>query len=898
MPTMKDAEAFTQLLREKFSDKGFAKYSRFLYDFVNLRIDFQVFLDGVMGLMNGHPALIPEFNKFLPKGYASASKQYVFFSSATKSGDFPHKCNQDDALTTVADDEPFRGKEIQSRNCESGAKKCDFDPQCLPDTHYLYQFQKIGEKKKILWGTNDYKIREEAIYEFLSRVKQRVGDGVYKRFLQLFSGLKVKAHGDIDGRNKDVLELLKDHPELQTDFSVLNTCKNQGFMKRFEFGGLDDLVGEEEEAATSLHKSSDDKRDIHESSKTNPEITEEAKKWRHRFLIKRSYDKGPDNEPIFKKPKKSSPESDIVAGVATESSPGECRMKNDNFVNTELELWTPASRICGQNYVNTDLELSIKMPPLVMFEVAGLLEYLTEVMDLSLRETSAEIQSTSEGEEFKSETLDRISNLPDAILIYMLSFLPTKFAAQTEILSKRWQDLWVEVPTLDFDMHLRANFKGEESTFDALAKTQMESFQNFVNRLLARRGNLSLRRFRLACDGIEPECLLSWMSSIHGLEELDLEICRLGESPLSTFHFTSEPLRVLKLFGHFCLNIPSTLSFPRLETLHLSIADYIDDLSIRKLLSNCPVLENLKIERSEWDNIRNFVISAPSLKRLDLVFQIHEMYLYDSETDEEFECSLFVDAPNVEYLRLLDYMSKSVEVNPMPYVTEANISVSKIAECDDRTREEIRNYGNNVCALFHSIANVKHLTVRSFTLEALSDAFDRRMPIFLNLVHLEVDFETVNGAMLLPSLLEVSPMLETLILPQGITNPAEQDQGFSYEENRRFSYLWIPPKQVPHCLLYTLKVVEIRQVTGEVEEELKLLKYFLQNAMVLERMTILCHEFIISGGPLDNVKERTSAARALVDRFPFRHDLMNYVRGSSVCQLDIHIPEPTILNWA
>ncbi|MCH91865.1 F-box/FBD/LRR-repeat protein [Trifolium medium] len=48
-------------------------------------------------------------------------------------------------------------------------------------------------------------------------------------------------------------------------------------------------------------------------------------------------------------------------------------------------------------------------------------------------------------------TEDRISSLPDPILHHILSFLPTKFAASTTILSKRWNPLWLSVPTLHFD---------------------------------------------------------------------------------------------------------------------------------------------------------------------------------------------------------------------------------------------------------------------------------------------------------------------------------------------------------------------------------------------------------------------------------------------------------------
>ncbi|RXI02928.1 hypothetical protein DVH24_003006 [Malus domestica] len=105
---------------------------------------------------------------------------------------------------------------------------------------------------------------------------------------------------------------------------------------------------------------------------------------------------------------------------------------------------------------------------------------------------------------------DRISELPDAILCHILSFVPTKYAARISILSKRWKDTW---------------------SFITEKKHECDSvvFSTFVDRALSLRDSSSdIKKFRLRCSCCSNELALinSWIQTAieRNVVELDLRV--------------------------------------------------------------------------------------------------------------------------------------------------------------------------------------------------------------------------------------------------------------------------------------------------------------------------------------------------------------------------------------
>ncbi|KAG7588988.1 F-box domain [Arabidopsis suecica] len=75
----------------------------------------------------------------------------------------------------------------------------------------------------------------------------------------------------------------------------------------------------------------------------------------------------------------------------------------------------------------------------------------------------------------KIDGVDNISSLPDEILYVIFSFIPTKFAIRTSVLSKRWRHVWSETPFLSIDCRT-ADANSINKTLDNYPAPKIMSF--------------------------------------------------------------------------------------------------------------------------------------------------------------------------------------------------------------------------------------------------------------------------------------------------------------------------------------------------------------------------------------------------------------------------------------
>nr|XP_023899009.1 F-box/FBD/LRR-repeat protein At5g56420-like isoform X1 [Quercus suber]XP_023899010.1 F-box/FBD/LRR-repeat protein At5g56420-like isoform X1 [Quercus suber]XP_023899011.1 F-box/FBD/LRR-repeat protein At5g56420-like isoform X1 [Quercus suber] len=431
-----------------------------------------------------------------------------------------------------------------------------------------------------------------------------------------------------------------------------------------------------------------------------------------------------------------------------------------------------------------------------------------------------------------------LHNLPEEILRYILSLLPTKDAIRTSVLCKRWEYLWTSIPNLDFN--------GFE-----LAKRKQ--FMNFVERVLLLRDSSDTKKFTLYCHVLRDASHVSaWISAAvrRNVQQLYIRLYNFRE-PFSLPHslFTCMTLTELQLEMPCILKLPPTICFTNLKTLSLSRVTFAKEHSTEKLFSGLPVLEDLELENCNWVNLKVVSISAPKL----LSIRIDE----DSENqNDENGCKVMISGVSLRYFGYLGEFYNEYHVHNSPSLVEASVFASWFGE-------RKRKMAHHMYMLLTGFSSVKKLTLAFCAVELLTYAVEvvellPHMPIFNNLEYLSLEELLVNlNSVALLKILQKSPRLKTMVFSEGIGLSSD------YERNDRI----LDP--VPPCFLSQLNCIKVYDYEGD-EEELSAVKILLKNAVVLDKMVISCsHRSVKDLEKLKKVHEQ----------------LLKLPRGSKHCEL-------------
>ncbi|KAJ4870740.1 FBD-associated F-box protein [Raphanus sativus] len=417
---------------------------------------------------------------------------------------------------------------------------------------------------------------------------------------------------------------------------------------------------------------------------------------------------------------------------------------------------------------------------------------------------------------------DMISELPEALLLHILSSVPTRDAIATSVLSKRWRSLWKMVPKLDFESNI------EQVSSEDVYRLLLLHKAPFLESLHLNIENTSGR--------LDIGILIGIALSRH-VRKLELDLYNDGHKTVrfpSVLCSYNNTLEVLKLMYHVLLDFPSRVCFNALRELHLYYVVFENEASVCNLLSGCPRLRDLVVERNSNFDVETYTIAVPSLQRLT----IEEDY---SSTDVGGG-GYVINAPALKYLNITGlYFIDFCLIENAPELVEAKIKdVSHIAN-------------ENILA---SLTSAKRL---SFHLP-----LEIKYPtgiIFFQLVSLELHIYKIIEWNLLSCMLDSSPKLQILKL----IGP--------YREECPVGWEWNQPKCVPECLLLHLETLVLTKYKWEREDEKQVATYILKNATQLKK-AIFSQTYI-------NPKE----LRNLEERRKMLNELASVVRASTSCQL-------------
>ncbi|KAL5787171.1 hypothetical protein ACOSP7_004120 [Xanthoceras sorbifolium] len=300
------------------------------------------------------------------------------------------------------------------------------------------------------------------------------------------------------------------------------------------------------------------------------------------------------------------------------------------------------------------------------------------------------------------ETMDRLSNLPDSVILRILSLMNAKDAVQTCVLSKQWKFYWAHIPCYTFDC----------------ARFTPRGFEYFITSVFRNRRPFNLRRPGFVIRAWTMQFLVkifyryAMLSPIkvtlvgavfkyamsHKLEGLETDV--IGTRSISRWETSMSKCETLKTLTVYHRRLTDFPKFATLTTLEISAPSPAET----DLFSDCLNLENLILVRCELFYGDTFIISAPRLVTLTI-------------SDFTFCENIVITAATLKFINLMEDIPYLLSIDKCSALEKVNLHMSPPVYCQTQ-----KSYASKMRDLVEGCCHAKSIEV-SLNLSKVAHTF-------------------------------------------------------------------------------------------------------------------------------------------------------------------------------
>ncbi|XP_021773250.1 F-box/FBD/LRR-repeat protein At3g14710-like [Chenopodium quinoa] len=408
-----------------------------------------------------------------------------------------------------------------------------------------------------------------------------------------------------------------------------------------------------------------------------------------------------------------------------------------------------------------------------------------------------------------SGEVDRLSSLPDSLLITILSLVdPINSAAATSVLSHRWRHLWTQITHVSL---------GPWTSWKYIHN--LRDFNNVVNHILFQLTSSKLYTFCLHLPSLDNlnnkdqefdefnsgvrDCIVSVAPWIQLVSRRNPEVITVTFNDSYSFRFLEMPpvpasllqtqsLVTLDLIAHIELTFPKDdlrVNLPNLKKLCMNLYDSQRRV-MDTLFRSCPLLEHLLLYLHLKQPDHLIHISAPNLK--DLKINMEESPLLSIHT------KFVVNTPKLEHFKVKGLLAVYDFVTNPTYLRLVKMTLQRRNAID-------RDFVNARQGLFRGICCVRNIKLVDYYRSTIIRLLDfvaglNGLPSYHNLVYLRF-------------------------------HCSESDYDFNVIHNN-----WRP--QFPSCWSANLKRIDVSVKIRNNRVEMNLLSNILSSATALEQLLV------------------------------------------------------------